>query len=372
MNIPFQGTIDLPIYERPNEVWMAEGRSDGPPRRGTWSDPHLVADANGFDRIFRSHYQRPTCFRLHPGTYFTRGPWAFPGQNYVHFGGGSSLLGSGSAVTRLVLTDPVLETNGTPRPDTSVMWIGKPYGTDCNLRVEGITLHANAGTLGSLVYPDGIRIFGSEVVLRDVVVTGLRGRYPDPANPNDPGFEAFGFLLNNVPVAGSSDGGALIEDCAVRDCVPGTYVNAFSVGYVGSPPDLRRSLVQRCHAQLGRDNHAAFTVCRSTTVRDCTASGVRNGIYNDTGEVEGLLVDGCDIQTHYAAVYFVGMQAIAPKRNARIINSAFNYQPITNLPGIGVALIDQAGAAFENVVVEGCTFQTPPNHPFALVLKQAR
>lgn len=377
MKLQIQSTVELPIQSPPDEVWLRPG-TQAERGRGTGSawDPLPVATADDFDQVFRERYGRPTTFRLWPGTYFTRGCWAFPGQNYTHFGPGSALIGSGSRRTFIALTQaPVLRTEGQPRPDTSVLWLGKPYDPEAwDIHLEGVTLDGRQAHLsqaaegGGPVYPDGVRIFASRAVVRDVHVRGLRGAYPGSL-PGGRDYEAFGI---NLHATGDLAGGSLLENCVVSGCATGSYVNAFSIGYTHLQPVMRTHVV-RCHARLGRDNHAAFTVNREVTLRDCTASGVRYGIYNDTDMVDDLLASGCHIETHYAGVYLVAMQPQHYKRGIRVTDSLFTYQPISQAPCIGVALLDNAlaGAPIEQVVVEGCTFRVPEDRRFALASTKA-
>lgn len=323
-----------------------------------------ISPSQNLDDAFRAHAGKATTFRLSAGTHLTRGPWAFPDQQWCQIGSGSRIIGEGSHRTYIKLaSDAVTRTGGKERVDLGVLRCGDSVGCSASMEVTGVTIDGNARVHRGRdrLVTVGVRFFGSAVRCEDVVVEDIRGS-------NELSQEAFGIsTINGRPLLPNPQGGAVIRDCAVQACDANAYISAFSIGYRPLDGTIIRSLVDNCRVTVQKENHAAFTACHNTTFRNCSSVGTKCGFYNDTDSVSGLLFEGCDIEASYAGIFLVASRPEDFKRRVRAIGCNFDLTGKTGAV-IGVGLVDKSGAkaVFEEIVVQASTFNTD-NPRFALV-----
>lgn len=319
---------------------------------GTASNPFRLPDGC-LDGAFRMMNEKPNFHRLHlyPGEYFTGGRWAL-GQAKGQFARPFALTGEGPGQTiiSLISGDRQLKFAGQNR-FTGVLWAGTKEATVDGVTIADLAVHGNG-----LFAPDGlfvtggIVIYGANARIRNVRVSGLKGSEKE-------GMEAFGILTNSAALS-MENGGTRIEDCDVRN---GTsdYFTGIYCGHVMGPGINASSIVRGCRvASLGQASNIAFSFNSRTTFRDCSASNVRYGFYNDTDAVNDVLIDGCTCdEVEYAALALTATNA-TQKVGVSLLNSRFRYAQNPK-DAIGLVLWDKSGSgSFANILVENCSFES--------------
>lgn len=320
------------------------------------SDEVWIRPEQDLDEVFRSRYGMATTFRLYRGIYYTRGAWDHAANGYCQMSANCRLIGDGSDRTVIRLTStPVRKTDGTPRPDLSVLRVGDGHGSAAYMGVEGVTIDGNMmGLPRDALVTAGLRFFGSHIRCQDVRVIGLKGDH-------HVGHEAFGISTINNPKSDSAvaQGAAIFRDCVVENCWPGSYLSGFSIGYRANGATILPSLVDNCRVDGGTGNHAAFTACHATEFRSCSSRGTKVGFYNDTDSVEDVLLDGCDFEVSYAGIYLVAQNPNDSKRRVRAIGCNFDLTGDAG-PVMVLGIIDksEAKAAVEEISIHASTIAT--------------
>jgi hypothetical protein len=369
-DVPVQeNPTDIEVWEPQHEVWLAPKGASTVPGKGTQFNPLRVGTPQEYDAVFTRPLEAirtsPKVFRLYPGDYYTRGVWAFEAQNYHAIGSGESLIGSGSRRTTVHLDadSAPFTTNGQPRPDIGVLWVGTYMGRAEYMRVEGLCLHGHQDKFpAEKLVTSGVRVTGSHFVIRDVGVQGLRGSVPAQ-------YEAFPISSINfegLPLTNPADGGGLIEDCWTRSMADNSYVSAISLGFRPCGRPIVPSVIQRCHVDSGRGNYFGFSACHSTTIRDSSCRGVKQAVYNDTDSVQDLLVYDNQFETEYAGMSLIAVEASAGKSVVKVQRNRFTFVPTGAYDLPAIALVDQAGARISNILVSENVFVAPPSNRFAL------
>ncbi|MGE4179674.1 MAG: hypothetical protein AB7J34_07590 [Limisphaerales bacterium] len=347
------------------------------PSAGTWADPIRVRNAREFDDVLRR--PGPHRFVLLPGTYETRGAWAFPERDFCSLGADSQLIGlAGSEATTIRLArdfESQVATPAGPVPaqTVEVFIAGSRGGQSSHLRIEGITLDC-ACPLPVV----GLHAFTSRASLRDVRVVRLWGDW-------DKRLESFGILVNNCK-AGTTNGGHVIEDCRVEQIRPGTYITGIYCGVVDTGVPIETSHIVRCRVRSEippgtvKRSHAGFASNLNTRLAGCQAHGFARWFFCDTGDVADLVIDGCGGSFSYCAVDLPGVSTpqnrIRKRSNVRIVNSTFDcLQPSSNH---AILLLAQDGSPaadqfdIEDLSVSRCTVRSVPTDFYAVSIKSAR
>jgi hypothetical protein len=346
------------FIEKCNAPWQT---MKGTGRQG---DPILVDRATDVDSIFRIGRARcnggPTQFIFGAGVFPFSGAWVHPETGYCQLKTGDQLIGAGKHATIFQLENPANVTGGQLRPDIQLFNAGCPVGF--GPRADGViirdlTIDGNQGQIRNDLMPQsGIRIFGSDALIENVIVKGLRGSEKPVANSTGAiPYEAFGISFE----FGS---GNIVRRCEVDDCAPGSYLSAFSsCNYSG----LKFNVFEQCSADGIIDNHAAFTVYAGTVVKECTAIGFRSAIYNDTDEISDVVVRDCIMLVERVAISLVSVKG-ARKKSIQIHDSKFLFSERASEP-IGLELYDKAqipsSGTFSEIRMEGCTFEIAAGKP---------
>lgn len=229
-----------PIYIAPNEPCFGNGTPESPTRVA------FIEDA--FDPI-------ETRLHLAPGTYQTRGRWAYTPPALLEIEGNGSTLG---------IVDPVIPEG---RKDTGALHCG--YCDISRLVIDG-----NGAWM-----KEGIFAQAGGLIER-VTVYGLKSNLKE-------GLESFGILINGTSRT-------RVIDCGVSS------TDEYSCGiYVGQIDPVQTSIVS---GSVVTGCRIGFAVNERVTIRDCSAERVLYGIYNDTGPVTNVRVIDSDILSLYCGI----------------------------------------------------------------------
>ncbi len=355
---------------------------------GSLSDPVVVPDAHAFDALLRTH-RRDTTFVLLPGTYETRGAWAFADHDFCSLGDGCGLVGAaGSEQTTLRLAhsceDRVATRRGlVPAQKFEMLIAGSRSGPARDIRIEGLTIDANGGRHASgITLPTvGIHVFASNATLRDVRVVGIDGHWKGVN-------EGFGILVNNCGDPSVRPGGHRIEACRV-ECLAGSYVTGLYCGVVQpeSGPKAEPSTVSDCQvvapwAAEGKHAHAAFAANTATTFTGCVGEGFARFFFCDTGSVDDVTLQDCRGYFGYCAIDLPGPvgpdNPIHHRRNIRVRDCTLTaaYPRADHVVLLNVQDGSEGSRAFTvaNIVIEGClvTHDTPGVAFYPVSVKAAR
>lgn len=344
---------------------------------GTEVDPILVSTAEQFDEVLEQSLGGiVTTFRLKPGTFWTRGNWIHDNSTIFHNGHGH-IIGSGMDQSTIKL-DPsaVFESDGEPRTDINVLWMGPYMENAGNFSVTDLTIDGNMSAFGPDKKIGGLKIFGNAAQVLRVRVQGIRGI----PKPSPDALEVFGILLNNGATqrpawAGNSDGGSLIQDCVVEDVAPLAFVTGIYPGYIDHDRPILPTIVERCVVDLGNHNQTCFSANFQTVIRDCTGSGAVFGFYNDTDDVDTVTMMDCQftkirvgisIKTHNEP----GHPPTTKKTNVSVTRSSFDMVNMLNAQGnpvepIGAEIWDQEllEIPYSDFDINDCTYTAPADHP---------
>ncbi|TXH46075.1 MAG: hypothetical protein E6Q97_30335 [Desulfurellales bacterium] len=356
MNTPFrasiQGLIELQTeptdYDR--EVWIVPGNGSANKGIGTQCNPLRVTTPQDFDDVFRKKHaaHRPTAYRLMPGTYFTQGCWAHP--KFATLFSGDALIGTTGV--NIYLSSPVTVTNGTKRPDLHVIGAGSPFEAGAECRIENVSILGldYESEADDRFVTSGLRCYGQNCLVRNVEVNGLRGSY-DPVQTvsGKIALEAFGISFETGQ-------GCRAIDCRVdAHSEQNDYVSAFSAA-----PCLFDGVVfDRCAAR-GAYQHAAFTVYANTVLRNCRSGGFAYGIYNDTGTIFDVSVDGGFFECNRVGLGLVATFPAGAKRSVWVNGARFMF-PKWQSPPVGIELIAKPNVPdleFSDIAVTRCLFES--------------
>lgn len=296
--------------------------------RGTPCDPYRVATAAQLDGLLQ-RFRTPTRFLLYPGAYQTGGSHAFAdGRSLAP---GCELIGiAGAAATRLSLAPGAASSPGAPvapiplevltggSPATSPPGAPTPF-----IRVEGLTIDVSdlEGRAAN-----ALRLWAYRAMVADVAVIGLWGRWDSTAAVKTALAESSGISIHDVPNA-IRGGGHRIDRCSV-DMKRGACATGIRVGSLTS--NSERSLVTGCRV-IGNGgtamdfSHAAYAANRSVTLRDCACDSVALAFNGNSGQVEGVLIDGCPWTASQAIAAFVTTDG-RPRQRVRLVNSELSLR----------------------------------------------
>ncbi len=353
--IPSVPSQTISQYYPINVVYIAPKLESEKTGSGTSVDPYRVTTSDDFDNVFKKHYGTPTNFKLYPGNYYTKGTWNFKEQGYCYFSSYSSIEGFSSDTTVIHLSnDAIFEPDGVSRKDTNLFWVGEMGLNNTNMSVKNITFHGHCETFGPSKYIGGLRVFGNNSIVDNVIIRGIRGSFSDK-------HESFGIstINNSSGTWQGYDGGTIVTNCVVTDVPPYSYISAFSHGYRSLGRPILPSSFINCKAFLTLDNHFAYSGCCQTTVRDCYCDGANYAIYNDTDDVNGWLIDGNTFNIQYCGIFIASTQPNMPRCNIKVINNTFKYGSKKPTSYIGLAILDSTTITqCSNIVIEGNTFIT--------------
>lgn len=355
MKRTFTMTLDEIVAENPTprrELWIAPNEGGQDSGTGTPSSPLRVSSPQDFDAIFRSRHtadgHSPTIYRLMPGEYRTQGCWAHPA--FATLWQCDAIIGSENVV--LKLADPVTETNGTERHDVHVLGAGSPFESGNFCHVEGIQIFGGGSELRDrrVFTTSGLRFYGSGCRAIRVDVGGLSGSIdPVPTASGVIPLEAFGISF-------ASGERGRVRDCQVAGGPGGvSYLSAFS----SAPASIDGVVFEDCAAH-GTFEHAAFTVYRNTTLRNCRGTGFGYGIYNDTGDVENVNVDGGLFFCDRVGLGLVATVTGGAKRSVIVDKARFRFPRRISKP-VGIELIlrsDSPNPDFWNIHATRCEFSS--------------
>lgn len=339
------------FVERVNAAWQTMKGSGRP------GDPILVDKAADVDSVFRIGRARcnggPTQFIFGPGIFPFSGAWAHPETGYCQLKDGDQLIGAGKHATIFQLDSPVNVAGGKIRPDIQLFNAGCPDGFGPNAHgvvVRDLTIDGNYLNLRNDLLPQsGLRIYGSDSVIENILVTGLKGsEKPVTSNGITIPYEAFGISFG-------SGSGHRVRDCEVNQCSPGSYLSAFSsCKAVG----MNLNVFEGCKADGGKNNHAAFTIYSGTVLNRCTAIGFRAGVYNDTESISEVVVRDCMLYCDRVGISLVSL-GNERKEGIRIFDSKFLFSDLATEP-IGLECFDKGQVmvpgTFQRIRIEGTEF----------------
>jgi len=321
--------------------------------------PYRATTAVEFDRIFQEN-RGPTLFLLAPGTYFTRGAWAFAEENFAIIDPNSSIIGvGGSEATRITLgVDYEGTVNGQDATYIEALIGGNSGQASDQMGFGGFTL--DLSDADAAVPVSGIHAYSSGCTIADVRVVGVTGEWGAA--------EGFGLLVNEAK--GGRGGGSKIVRCRVEATdEEDTYVTGIYLGslFTGGAPNA----IEDCHASykgtpVGKRAHAGFAANENTTVRGCTSAGFDRFLFCDTGNVGDLDVSGCRAEYGYCAIDLPAPASannrIEYRRRIRVSGCTFlNAFPSTD-HAIGILLQDKTDGnrqvKLEDVDVYGCRFSS--------------
>lgn len=335
-----------------SEIWIQAGVGVEDSGIGTQSRPFRVNTPDDFDNLFikrhtAEHGHFPTVYRLMPGVYRTRGCWAHP--KFATLWDYDALIGAGDATIHLM--DPVCETDGKNRPDIHVISAGSPYNRANRCRVDGIDIHGRSDVHAKtgLYVTSGLRFYGQASLANQVAVAGIRGSYTPVATPSGKiALEAFGISFDST-----ADAGRVINCFVNAKDNANCYVSAFSA----APGVVDGVVFDDCTA-YGEKQYAAFTVYRNTVIRNGRARGFSYGIYNDTGDIENVTVEGGYFNCDRVGIGLVATFPAGSKRSILVDKARFSF-PRREAPPVGIELIKKdntPGVDFWNIHATRCEF----------------
>ena len=355
---------------------------------GTATHPLFVGDADAFDTQLRRH-RRDTTFVLHPGTFETRGAWAFAEFDFCTLGDGCGLVGlEGAGRTILRLADDYENRVATPRglvPAQKIEMIiaGSRGGRAQRIRLEGLTLDTRGGkhASGPSLPTVAVHVFASDSVLRDLKVLEVDGHW---AGAN----EGFGILVNNCGDASVKPGGHRIESCRV-ECRAGAYVTGLYCGVTRLRPDadVTPSTVHDCQVMApwaiqGKHAHAALAANTSTTFTHCTGEGFDRFFFCDTGSIDDILLKDCRGFFGYCAIDLPGPvgpgNPILHRQNFQVRDCVLTaaYPHADHVVLLNAQDGSEGSKAFpvHNIAVQGCVVSSdnPGVAFYAVSVKAAR
>lgn len=295
----------------------------------------IPAGAN-IDPYLRAH-RRNTTFELGPGLHWTDGHFAFADHGYCSLGDGCELIGAGPAETALLYGGAVRPPAGAAQVEILTAGGGLSAtapGVAQSVRIEGLEVACPDDAMAALKLPAcvGIHTAAARAVVRDVVITGVRGK----RNAAAPGVssEGFGLLVNRSH--GSSAPGrapACIERVRVELAdtdVEENYVCGVYVGIVGTQyaparvDDVHVTTIEgtrtKGHAAIGTNGGVIWS-------RVSMSPGFHRAIFCDTGDGSDTLFDACNLRAMYAALDLRTSAPAGRWENIRVVNSTITLDP---------------------------------------------
>jgi hypothetical protein len=329
---------------------------------GTSTSPLRIANASEFDDIFKK-YRDDTRFILHPGTYYTRGAWAFDGLDYCNLGAGCELIGAGSKVTEIRLAADFEDTvGGQPATYIETFIAGSRSGASAYVRVEGVSFVCDCGLPSS-----GLHTYSTSAQIKDVAVRGIGGDWNTM-------IEAFGILCNKAPLS-PVHGNCRIDGCEVSS-EGGNYATCIYLGITSSTGVIMGSAIVDCvvtspeAAGAPKQTHAAYSANEKTVIQGCRSSGTDRFFFCDTGPVRDVQIIGCQAEFRYCCVDAPAPSAGFDRARIQISDCIFRTVNPTTNHSILVLLQDKSeetGGApvyLGDVIVRDCIWTaaavTPP------------
>jgi hypothetical protein len=241
------------------------------------------------DNVLKA-YRVPCRFILQPGDYTTRGIWNFlTNFDCCMLPPQSELIGAGSQLTNLKLSNPVMSTAGSGiYPQYAVLTGGNRISGSNVLpasrtKVSGLTIDCayNMPTIG-------LQLWTSNAIVEDVIVNNVWGN-------RDTNWEGFGILINNSGNPNQIDGGHVVRNCKVY-VKSGAYATGLYVGCVQRKTPLEHSVVENCKVLSYEDGslpHAAYGINSQLTIKNCESYGFNHVIFNDTSDTYNTLINDC-------------------------------------------------------------------------------
>ncbi|MCC7376868.1 MAG: hypothetical protein IT581_19570 [Verrucomicrobiales bacterium] len=367
------GTPDLRyVHEDPKSVWLApidpatvttrQSAGQAVKRQkllgcGTASEPFRVASAAQFDALLQ-RFRAPRRFMLYPGAYQTGGSHAFPdGRSLAP---GCELIGvGGSASTRLTLAPNAAASPGAP-PDPAPLEVltggsptTSPPGSPVNsVRFEGLTIDLTDLQGRAAI---ALRVWAGRATIVDVAVVGLWGKWDPAAAVKTAIAEGGGIWVFDVPNA-IRGGGHRIERCSV-DMRTGACATGIRVASL--TPNPERSWIQGCRVTGNGGTAldyslAAFAANRGVTLRDCACDSVAFALTGHAGQVEGLLIDGCQWTASHAMASLLTADG-RPRQRLRMVNSELFLRGGQQKESALLLLEDPTGTTeISDITVESC------------------
>jgi len=240
------------------------------------------------DHHLRTYREPETTFILQPGAYSTQGCFGFPEHDLCMLAPQCSIIGAGSAVTMLLVKDPVIEHGGRATGYYEALTGGaRSRGGSLRTQVQGLSILMDKTCPGV-----GVHLWSSSVTITDVVVSRVWGARTWAGSVK----EGFGLLVNNAAQA-TTDGNHRISGCVVyaegSKGAGETYVTGIYVGAVSRASSVMLpSEVSDCSVICldGGRAHAALAANAHTRFRRCYVNGFRRAMFCDTGPVVGITV----------------------------------------------------------------------------------
>lgn len=306
---------------------------------GTPTNPWRIdSSAEDFDGWLRLLNNESDTKHIHlfPGTYWTQGPWAFPG--YVTFPRPIKLTGSGLDTIIKLHPEAVDVTNGNRRPDFRVLTLGKAEQNNAGFVVQNLVIDGNEQAFADdQRVTGGIEAYSNGALIENVVIRNLRG---SPVGVGEPPLEHEAFYLRLINgVSGDyagPDGGSIVRNVTVyangdRDL----YANPFYVAYTKKGRPLLSTTVENCRV-IGtgvRPARIGGNFNEASLWTGCHWVNVGYAFYNDTGAAKDVTIRDCTAEgLTYAAV--------------SVIRANVDTSP--------------AGRIKKNILVTGCRFRFAP------------
>lgn len=235
---------------------------------------------------------------LDRGRYYTRGAWdwddgsAAPELAMVRHQ--AVLRGAGPARTRIELLNPQTTIIGKAATYYQMLTGGGYRIPTQGTRIEDLHLDAEADRPVK-----ALQIWGSQVQVRNVHVTGLNGARDVLEG------EGFGILINNSALS-RTHGSNVIDSCRV-EVEPGAYACAVYMGTDGNlrPEDALAwsevaDTVAICPSSRESRAHCGFGINARTRITGCQSIGFERAIFSDTGAGDDVVIrefyaSGCSI-----------------------------------------------------------------------------
>lgn len=260
-----------------------------------------ISEFGGFDAALKANRRPGTRFILGPGTYSTKGAWAFQEFDFCMLAPECSIEGDPNGGTLLELVEPVDSyTVGNilqePRYYEVLTGGARKVGNSNSITVRNLTIE----TLNSNYWPVvGLHVWTNQATIQGICVLNCWGHKSFIGQCR----EGFGIIVNNpsVQTLNGNFGGHLITDCTVYASPKYEYSNDLYVTgiYLGCYTDpvatLMLSVVHNCRV-VGRSNarvHCGYGFnCRVEFV-DCVGYYCDSLFFTDTGFGEYVRIKYC-------------------------------------------------------------------------------
>lgn len=316
---------------------------------------------------YLKNYRYPCRFILQNGKYTTRGIWNFfPNFDGCMLPPGSELIGQGSALTQLELSNTVNVVNNQNALYHTVLTAGNRTAGSKVLpanycRISGITIECECK-----LPVIGIQIWSSNVTMEDVVVKNIQGDFPSR-------MEGFGILVNNSGTENEFDGGHILRDCKVYS-KPNSYVTAIYVGCLKRKIPLETSVIENCKSLCyfstgNSHSHAAFGINSNLIMNNCESCGFDNVVFNDTGDTENVQINnGMFKNVGYAFVVLRANDSGFHRQNIKATNCFMEFSNSKH-DHVAVLICDDQSpiknkSIMRNIIIDGAVIENKTGKNF--------